>query len=108
MLILYIIEYLGKDIPENAVSLVNQSFNLFILLLVLLFSIINIIGYLLSVILIQKYEDKITSKYHFLRRIIRFYLNRTMFFLIFEVLLVFSILIFLMWCCYVVIIKNIN
>jgi hypothetical protein len=108
MFLLYIIEYLGKEIPENAVSIVNQSFNIFILLLVLLFSIINIIGYLLSIILIQKYKDNITVKYRFLRRMISFYLNRTIFFLIFEVGLVFSIIIFLMWYYYSIIISNIN
>ena len=108
MFLLYIIEYLGKEIPENAVNIVNQSFNVFILLLVLLFSIINIIFYLLSIILIQKYEDKINSMYPFFRRIINFYLKRTWFFFIFEVLLVFSILIFLMFICYKLIISNIN
>ena len=108
MLLLYIIEHIGKEIPENAVNLVNQAFNLFILLLVLLFSIINVIGYLLSIILIQKYEDKITNKYPFLTRIVRFYVKRTMFFFILEVLLVFSILIFLMYICYGIIISNIN
>lgn len=108
MFLLYIIEYIGKEIPENSVSIVNQSFNVFILLLVLLFSIINIIGYLLSIILIQKYEDKLTSRFPFLTRIVRFYVKRTMFFFIFEAVLVFAILIFLMWLCYSIIISNIN
>ena len=108
MFLLYIIDYLGKEIPENAVDLVNQAFNLFILLLVLLFSIINILGYLLSIILIQKYEDKLTNKYPFLTRIVNFYVKRTMFFFILEFLLVFSILIFLMFICYSIIISNIN
>ena len=108
MVLIYIIEYLGKEIPENAVGIVNQSFNVLIILLVLLFSIVNIIGYLLSIVLIHKYEDKITSKYPFLRRIISFYIKRTWFFFLFEVLLVFSILIFSMLLCFLIIKNNIN
>jgi hypothetical protein len=105
---MYIIEYLGKEIPADSVSIVNQSFNLFILLLVLLFSIINIIGYLLSIILIYKYGDNLTSKFPFLGKIFSFYVKRTMFFFILEVLLVFSILFFLMYLCYTIIISNIK
>lgn len=107
MFLLYIIDYLGKEIPADSIALVNQCFNLLILLLVILFGIINIIGYFLSIIVVQKYEDKLTSKYPFLIRIVNFYVKRTIFFIILEGVLVFSIIIFLIWGCYSIIISNI-
>ena len=45
MFLLYIIEYLGKEIPADSIALVNQCFNLLILLVAILFGIINILGY---------------------------------------------------------------
>lgn len=108
MFLLYIIEYLGKEIPADSIALVNQCFNLLILLVAILFGIINILGYLLSIIVIQKYEDKVTKKYPFLSRIVNFYVKRTIFFIILEALLVFSIILFLIWFCYSIIISNIK
>jgi hypothetical protein len=107
MFLLYILEHIGKEIPADSIPLVNQAFNLLILLLIMLFGIINIIGYLLSIILVQKYEERLTKRFPFLSRIVNFYLKRTFFFIIIEVVLVFFILIFIIWLCYTVIKKNI-
>lgn len=94
MVLNYIINYLGLSIPEHSEFIVEYSFNVFILLLILLLSIINVLGYLISIIIIQKYDFK--KKYPSFSKMIMFYEKRTLFFFLIELLFVFSIIIFLL------------
>lgn len=106
MLLNYILDILGMSIPENSEFIVVYSFNVFILLLILLFSIINVLGYLISIIIIQKYEFK--QKYPLFTKIIVFYEKRTLFFFLFELFIVFSILLFLLVYSYMKFFSHLN
>jgi hypothetical protein len=94
MLLNYLVEILGLSIPENSEFIVVYSFNVFILLLILFLSIINVLGYLISIIIIQRYDVK--KKFPSFTRIIHFYEKRTLFFFLFDLFLVLSIILFLL------------
>ena len=73
-----ILKYLNLNIPEGSEFLVNYSFNVFILLLVLLFSIINIFGYLISIIILNEYGIE-RIKYTWLKKYILIYKKTAIF-----------------------------
>jgi hypothetical protein len=54
MYIHLILKYFNINISENSEYIINYSFNVFLLLLVLLLSFLNIIGYYITIILINK------------------------------------------------------
>src|ERR1700684_1239042 len=93
-MIIVLLKYLNISIAEESEYLANYSFNSFTLLLVLLFSIINAFGFLLSIILIQKYD--LVIKYPKLKSFIKYYEKTSIFFFTMEVLLSLFIILFLM------------
>lgn len=100
-----ILKYLNISIPPESEFLVVFSFNIFILLLILLFSFLNILGYFISIILLNKYE--IVLKYPKLKRIIQMYEKTSMIFLVFEIILVLIIILFLLYFTYLTFKNNI-
>jgi hypothetical protein len=75
-----ILSYLDINIPENATPLVNYSFNVFVLSLIVLLSFLNVVGYLTSIILLNKYE--VEAKFPKLKKIINYY-NKSSLLLVF-------------------------
>lgn len=78
MYIHLILKYFNINISENSEYIINYSFNVFLLLLVLLLSFLNIIGYYITIILINKQE--LVTKFTKLKRIINTYEKTNVFF----------------------------
>ena len=95
-----ILKYFNINIAENSEYIVNYSSNIFILLLVLLFSFLNVIAYFVSIILVNRYESFIVTKYPSLIKIINFYVKTSIFFVFIEILICLIIIIFLLYISY--------
>ena len=52
---------LGNEIPADVEPIITYSFNMFILSLITLVCLINIIGYFISIYLINKYDVDIPN-----------------------------------------------
>lgn len=98
----FLVSKLGKSIPADAEPMVNFAFNIFILSAIVLFAFLNVVGYLIALQLITKYniESKF-SKYPRIKKFIRYYENSTLILVIIEAIvciiaLVFMIMISLM------------
>ena len=77
MLLKYILQVLDIKPPEGSEYLINLSFGVFIFSLIALLSFLNIMGYFLSLHLIQKYD--ISTKYPRLKKIVSFYEKSSLF-----------------------------
>lgn len=77
-----ILYYLNINIPEDASFIVDYSFNIFIIALISLLCFFNVVGYLISIILINKYD--IETKFPKLKKIIKYYNKNTIFWIIIE------------------------
>lgn len=66
---------------------------MFILNLVVLICFFNIVGYILSIYLVNKYD--IETKFPKFKRYIKYYISINKIFLIFEIILAFVILLFI-------------
>ena len=73
---------LNIDLPEDASHTVKFAFGIFLLSLVCLFNFINIVGYLTSIILINKYN--IEERYPKYSKLIRYFEKSSLFFVVFE------------------------
>jgi hypothetical protein len=93
MLLIYILNWFGIEIPEGSEALTKYAFGVFILSLAVLLSFMNVLGYFLSLHLVQKYD--ITTKYPKLRRIVSFYEKSSLLFIAMETLLVLVCLLIL-------------
>lgn len=95
----FILSYLDINIPENASTLTNYSFSVFLLSLIALLCFLNVLGFLVAYILIQKGDYE--NKYPKFKTIINYFKKTTIFYVIIEgliclicllMLIVFSIL----------------
>lgn len=81
---------LGNEIPADVEPIITYSFNMFILSLITLVCLINIIGYFISIYLINKYDvEKRDPKYI---KIIRYFEKSQILFVIIEIIICFSCL----------------
>jgi hypothetical protein len=84
---------LGIELPEGSEALTNYAFGVFILSLVALLAFMNVLGYFLSLHLVQRYD--IATKYPKIRRIVNFYEKSSLFFILIETLFCIGCLLFL-------------
>lgn len=80
-----ILNYFNIEVPENAAPLIHFSFSVFTITTVCLLCFLNVTGFLTAIILIQKYdiENKFKS-YPKIIKIINYYKNTTLIFIIIE------------------------
>lgn len=90
-IVLVLFNLIGKEIPIDAEPIVNYSFNIFILSVIILLGFINLIGYFTSIYLINKYD--IENKFPKYKKIIRYYEKSNLYFIFFEILMCFLALI---------------
>ena len=92
----FILNGLNIDLPEDASHTVKFAFGIFLLSLVCLFNFINIVGYLTSIILINKYN--IEERYPKYSKLIRYFEKSSLFFVVFEgimfIIFMLSIIVF--------------
>ena len=86
----FIIQNMGANINTETDDIIRYSFSMFTLSLIVLISFINIMGFLLSLYLINKYD--IETKFPKFKKIIKYYENSNKIFIIFEVILSIVIL----------------
>ena len=74
----FIFSRLGADIPKDAEPIVTFSLNILILSLIILFCFVNIIGYFISIYLINKYN--VEERYPKYSKLIRYFEKSRIFF----------------------------
>lgn len=89
----FILSNLDINIPENASSLTNVSYGVFLLSLIALFCFINILGFFTAYILVLKGDYE--NKYPRLKRYINFYKKGTILSLTIEIIFCFISLLLL-------------
>jgi hypothetical protein len=89
----FILSYLDINIPENASTLTKYSFSVFLLSLIAILCFMNVLGFLITYILIQKgnYENT----YPKFKKIINYFKKSTIFYVIIEALICFTCLLML-------------
>jgi archaellum biogenesis protein FlaJ (TadC family) len=101
---LFILNFLNISVPENAEPVINYSFGVFVLSLLVFFNILNAFLSLFSLYMINKYNvDENLKNYPWLKKIVRYYENSSLVFisieigmaLIFTLVIIFSSLFFL-------------
>ena len=75
---------LGNEIPADVEPIITYSFNMFILSLITLVCFINIIGYFISIYLINKYD--VEKRYPKYIKIIRYFEKSQILFVIIEII----------------------
>ena len=75
---------LGNEIPADVEPIITYSFNMFILSLITLVCLINIIGYFISIYLINKYD--VEKRYPKYIKIIRYFEKSQILFVIIEII----------------------
>jgi uncharacterized protein Usg len=88
-----ILDWLGIELPESSETLTNYAFGVFTLSLVALLTFMNVLGYFLSLHLVQRYD--ISNKYPKFRRIVNFYEKNSLLFILIETLFCIGCLLFL-------------
>ena len=78
----FILDSLNIDIPDDASHTVKFAFGVFLLSLVCLLNFINVVGYLTSIYLVNKYN--IEEKFPKLKKVIRYYEKSSLFFVVLE------------------------
>ena len=86
----FIFAKFNPNITPETSPLISYSFSMFILSLLVLTCFVNIIGYILSIYLISKYD--VENKFPYFKRYIKFYSSTSKFFLILEVIIAFVFL----------------
>ena len=81
---------LGNEIPADVEPIITYSFNMFILSLITLVCLINIIGYFISIYLINKYD--VEKRYPKYIKIIRYFEKSQILFVIIEIIICLSCL----------------
>ena len=82
---------LGNEIPADVEPIITYSFNMFILSLITLVCLINIIGYFISIYLINKYD--VENRYPKYIKIIRYFEKSQILFVIIEIIICFCFII---------------
>ena len=91
----FIIKTLGKEVPAEADPFIKLSFNVLILLIIVLLSFINIIGYFICIYLINKYD--IETKFPKFSWIIKRYEQSSLIFVSIEIFIALFLLIFVIF-----------
>lgn len=89
----FILNILHKDLSEEGNLFVQYSFHMFTISLIALYFLLNILGYILSIYVIERY--KLTTKYPFLSKYVNYYINVSTTFLVIEAFICVSLLLFL-------------
>ena len=107
--ILDFLNYLGLSINLNDSTnpLVYIALGFLIFNLIILFSVLNISFYLISIYLLNtnKYMDKISSKYPYVLKIIKYYNSTRISFIVLELMFLFGSVGYMMYACIRIIIK---
>jgi hypothetical protein len=83
----------NPNVSPEAEPFISYSFSMFILSLLVLVCFFNIIGYILSIYLIEKYD--IENTFPYFKRYIKFYSSTSKFLLVLEILIAFVFLLFI-------------
>lgn len=84
---IFILNYLGVSVPEEATPLINFSFGVFILALLTLFCYLNALISLLSLYILSKYNvDEKFKNYPRIIKIIKYYENTSLFSIFIEII----------------------
>jgi len=89
----FIFAKFSANITPETEPIIRYTFSMFILNLVVLTCFFNIVGYILSIYLVNKYD--IETKYPKFKRYINFYKSTSKFFLILEIIVAFVTLLFI-------------
>ena len=89
----FIFTNLNPNVSRATEPLVSYAFSMFMLNLIILICFVNIVGYILSIYLVNKYDIEI--KFPKFKRYINFYKSISKFWLILEIIIAFTILIFI-------------
>ena len=93
----FILNSLDINIPDDATHIVKLMFSIFILSLICLLNFINVVGYLTSIYLINKYD--IETKFPKFKKVIKFYEKSSLFWVILEgFICVIFLLIIIIFC----------
>jgi len=101
-----ILSYLDINIPDNASTLTQWSFSVFLLSLIALICFINVLGFLFVYILIQKGNYEL--KYPRFKKIINYYKKSSILYVVIESLICFSCLLLLIIFSILYVLKEIN
>jgi hypothetical protein len=88
-----ILNKLGIQVPDGSEVITQYAFGVFILSLIALLSFMNVLGYFLSLHLVQRYE--IDTKYPRLKKIINYFEKSSLLFILMETLFCIVCLLFL-------------
>lgn len=84
--LLFILNLLNISVPENAEPVINYSFGVLILSLLVLFNILNAFISLYSLYVINKYNvDERLKNYPWLKKIVKYYENSSLVFITLEI-----------------------
>jgi hypothetical protein len=84
--LLFILNLFNISVPENAEPVINYSFGVFILSLIIFFSILNAFLSLFSLYFIKKYNvDENLENYPKLKKFIRYYEGSSLIFISIEI-----------------------
>jgi hypothetical protein len=89
----FIFTKLNPNVSTETDPLISYVFSMFMLNFIILICFFNIVGYILSIYLVNKYDIEV--KFPKLKRYINFYKTTSKFLLIFEIIFAFTILIFI-------------
>ena len=86
---LFILNLLNISVPENAEPVVNYSFGVLILSLLIFFSTLNAFSSLFSLYYINKYNvDEKFENYPWLKKLIKYYENSSLVFIFIEITMI--------------------
>jgi len=91
----FILSKLEIDVSDSSNVISQYSYGVFLLSLIALLSLINILGYMISYIIIQEHKEKYELKYPRLKKIIQFYKKSSMVYVSIEIILCLLCLILL-------------
>lgn len=94
--VLFILNLLDISVPENAEPVINYAFGVFILSLLIFFSVINAFLSLFSLYVLNKYNvDEYFKNYPKIRKIVKYFENSSQVFILIEIsmILIFSLII---------------
>lgn len=89
----FILAKFNPNISVETEPFIRYSFSMFLLSLLVLICFFNIIGYILSMYLISKYD--VENKFPYFKWYIKFYSSTSKFFLVLEIIIAFVFLIFI-------------
>nr|YP_009493186.1 hypothetical protein [Ganoderma calidophilum]AWJ63981.1 hypothetical protein [Ganoderma calidophilum] len=100
--LLELLNTLGFQIDEPLPGFVMVSLSFLVLLCLSLFNVINICIYLLSIFIVshEKFLSKIPQEYVFIHKLLIFYKNIRISFIIYEFIILSLCLSFMIYCCY--------